>query len=62
MKFAPIGREAQDVPFLPAGPGLSSLRTCMGCDGKRQILGGRGLGVRWRCAGCVSRRVVRAAA
>jgi hypothetical protein len=54
----PVGRSSRpDVPYLPAGGGIDPLRDCMGCNGKRPGLGGRGVGVRWRCAECVKGKV-----
>ena len=38
------------------GVGLTILRLCMGCDARRSVVGGRGVGVRWRCVGCVGIR------
>lgn len=45
-----------DPLFRNVGTGLAIIRKCMGCDLSRITLGGRGVGVRWRCAGCVARR------
>lgn len=35
------------------GVELTILRACMDCGGKRSVVGGRGIGVRWRCAACL---------
>lgn len=45
-----------DVVWKPAGTGLAIQRLCLGCDGKRSISGGRGVGARWRCVQCVAKR------
>lgn len=34
------------------GTGISPTVMCMGCGQRRPMLGGRGQGVRWRCAHC----------
>ena len=63
MNVEPSRRQGvADVLFLPAGPGMSIGRKCMGCDFVRGALGGRGRGIWWRCAGCVGRRAVARAA
>ena len=46
-----------DAPFRQMGIGLHITRMCMGCNGKRSAIGGRGTGLRWRCAGCVAARL-----
>ena len=45
-----------DVKWREPGIGLNPQRLCMGCDSKRGTMGGRGMGVRWRCAQCVAKR------
>jgi len=45
----------RDVPFRPAGAGLSPVFMCMGCGKRREGLGARGAGVRRRCALCVAK-------
>lgn len=45
----------RDVPFRPAGAGLSPTWLCMGCGKRREGLGARGAGVRRRCAQCVAK-------
>ena len=47
---------APDVPWRPVGSGMPIERLCMGCDRKNGAIGGRGVGVRWRCAGCIRKR------
>ena len=45
-----------DVKWRHVGIGLSATRLCMGCDCKRETLGGRGVGPRWRCVACMAKR------
>lgn len=46
-----------DVPWRAAGIGHHSNKLCMGKGcGPAPILGGRGLGPKWRCAKCVAKR------
>ena len=45
-----------DVPFKPAGVGMDHRRNCMGCNVWRGTAGGRGAGLRWRCASCLAQR------
>lgn len=50
-------RTAKDVPFRPAGIGLVSSWSCMGCNQRRNTtMGARGVGIRRRCAECVRKR------
>lgn len=44
-----------DVSRHP-GVGISPTAMCMGCHVRRPMLGGRGVGVRWRCVHCVAKR------
>lgn len=50
-----------DVPFIPAGVGMDHRRNCMGCKQWRQTLGGRGVGVLWRCSVCLAKKEAQAA-
>jgi len=42
-----------DVRWKPAGVGINPTRMCLGCNQGKSQRGGRGLGPKWRCAGCV---------
>ena len=47
-------RGGRDSGFKTAGVGLTPMFRCLGCDQARQGLGARGVGLRRRCANCVS--------
>lgn len=57
--------EPRHQPGVPAfrqiGTGHLVTRSCMGCQQNRLTLGGKGIGVRWRCAGCTAERAARRA-
>ena len=53
-------RTAPDTPWQPAGVGMASTFMCLGCGGRRMVLGSKGAGVRRRCAHCVAAKQWRA--
>lgn len=46
-----------DVKWRPTGVGMDHRRNCMGCSAWRETAGGRGVGLRWRCAACLAAKV-----
>jgi hypothetical protein len=52
--------EPRHQPGVPAfrqiGAGHLVTRSCMGCNTNRLTIGGKGIGIRWRCAGCITTR------
>lgn len=46
-----------DVKWRSTGVGMDHRRNCMGCKLWRDTAGGRGIGLRWRCAACVAAKV-----
>ena len=45
-----------DLPFRNVGTGMVISCLCMGCNKPRAQAGGKGKGVKWRCAHCVAAR------
>lgn len=46
--------------FAQAGLGLQAVRSCLGCQKPKSLIGSQGVGVRWRCIDCLAARRARA--
>lgn len=53
--------QPRDVRWITVGTGLLLVRSCMGCNQRRDPTGGKGrAGPLWRCAHCVAKKAAAA--
>lgn len=54
MRTGDESKFRQDVTFRATGVGMDHRRNCWGCSLWRGTAGGKGVGLRWRCAACLA--------